>query len=327
MQRPCVDSALIARWRDAIDQWEATGEGATSSITGGGAIRALEVAFGDRLDGRPCLSLGSGTAALAACLVGVGVKPGDHVLTSALDWPAATEAIRWIGAIPRYVDVGRATATISPARVRQACDDRVTGLVATHLFGIPADVPTLRSALPSGIAIVEDCAQALGAQLDDAAVGTLGDAAAFSFGPGKMIDAGEAGMSVFASEDSWGRAVVATQHRVRALATEARASVHLSSRMHPMAAVLALTDLEDLDSRISSRQADVQGWLGEHPEIALVGGDARRRPSFWRVPVRHAPEDFTNPLPPELALGTPSQTPIARELIDEVRLAHVPTAQ
>ena len=134
-------------------------------------------------------------------------------------------------------------------------------------------------------------------------------------------------MSVFASEDSWGRAVVATQHRVRALATEARASVHLSSRMHPMAAVLALTDLEDLDSRISSRQADVQGWLGEHPEIALVGGDARRRPSFWRVPVRHAPEDFTNPLPPELALGTPSQTPIARELIDEVRLAHVPTAQ
>ena len=198
MQRPCVDSALIARWRDAIDQWEATGEGATSSITGGGAIRALEVAFGDRLDGRPCLSLGSGTAALAACLIGVGVTPGDHVLTSALDWPAATEAIHWVGAIPVYVDVEGATATISPEGARQTCDDRVTALVATHLFGIPADVPALRSALPSGIAIVEDCAQALGAQLDDAAVGTLGDAAAFSFGPGKMIDAGEADDKIIA---------------------------------------------------------------------------------------------------------------------------------
>lgn len=325
MKSTRADAAMMDRWRRALDQWEARGEGATSSITGGGAIRTLEEAFGERLSGRACLALGSGTAALAACLIGVGVRPGDHVLTAGLDWPAATEAIRWIGATPRYVDVDHASATVSPNCVARSWDDRVTAVVGTHLFGIPVDVPALRRALPSEVPIVEDCAQALGARLDGSEVGTLADAAAFSFGPGKLIDAGEGGLAVFASEDDWGRAVVATQHSVRALVTEAETRVRLPSRIHPMAALLALFGLEDLEERLENRRSAVQGWFRCNQRTTPVGWDARRRPSLWRVAVRQAPRNLTTPLTSDLALGTSATTPVARALVDEVRLARIPT--
>lgn len=105
MRRAKSDAALIAKRRCGIDTWESRATGATSSITGRGAIEVLEGAFSKLMHGRSCLATGSGTSSLATCLLGAGVQSGDRVLTSALDWTAATEAIRWIGATPVYVDV------------------------------------------------------------------------------------------------------------------------------------------------------------------------------------------------------------------------------
>lgn len=289
IRRP--DAELITGWRAAIDAWESAATGATSSVTGGGAIRHLETSMSSRLGGRQVLGVGSGTAALAACLVGVGVRPGQEVITSALDWPAATQAILLIGAVPRFADVSPDTLAIDPVSASALLSDRTGAVVATHLFGIPADVPALRKRCGPGVPIVEDCAQAVGARLDGRETGTLAEAAAFSLGPGKQVDAGEGGLAGFSEEADWERAVTATQHPVRArVSTDQRPSTAVPSRIHPLAAVLALHQLQDVDRRTDNTRAAVRAWARQHPSASVLGLDARREPAWWRTPVTGAVE-------------------------------------
>lgn len=276
---PVGDEVLLRRWSAALAAWSAAGRGATSSITGGGAVEALEEAFSLRHRGRPCLAVGSGTAALVAALHAVGVRAGDRVLTPVLDWTAATEAIRVLGAEAVYVDIDPDTLTMDPAAAG-AASAGARAVVATHLFGIPADVPALASA--TRLPVVEDCAQALGALLDGRPVGTLGDAAAFSLGPGKHVDAGEGGVVCTATDDLVRAVAEATQHPVRRLrlgADPIAASV-LSSRIHPFAAVLGWAELGGLDERLEQRLSAAESIAG-----LVAVGDARRSPAWWRYPV------------------------------------------
>lgn len=311
-------------WQYAITSWAEQGEGATSSITGGGAIRALEYEFGRRLGGRPVLAVGSGTAALAACLIGVGVRPGSEVITSVLDWPAAAEAIRWIGAIPVLADVDPATGTLAPNELAGLLSPQTAAVVATHLYGVPADIPALRAALPRDLPIVEDAAQALGATLDGHPVGTLGDAAAFSLGPGKHVDAGEGGLAAFADEAAWDLAVCTTQHRVRTLATEQpETATRISSRIHPMAAIIALHLLPHADDALSDRRAAVESWITRHPGATLVGHDHRRRSAMWQIPVTGAPHEATTTMNLALPTGAdPGGYPGASAFMATSRLLH-----
>ena len=314
------EARTIASWRDAIDAWSARASGSTSSITGGGAIRALEHAFEDMLAGRPSLSVGSGTAALAACLIGCGARPGDDVVTSVLDWPAAAQAASWIGCRSVFADVDPLTLTLSPGAVRAALTRRTSAVIATHLLGVPADVPAIIDACGGRALVVEDCAQSVGATLDGRPTGSLGDAAAFSFGPGKDIDAGEGGLSSFADERHWKSAVGATQHLVRALASGLDEPVtQIPTRMHPVAAVLALHELDSLESRLAKRRAHVEAWLDRHPEVSAPGRDHRRVPSWWQVPARGAGTgaQLALRLPPG---ASPSRFPVAVEALRSIRL-------
>jgi dTDP-4-amino-4,6-dideoxygalactose transaminase len=284
------DGALLSVWRGALDAWGVAGSGSTSSVTGGGAVAAFEGEFSGRVGGRPCLAVGSGSAALVVALASVGVAAGCEVVTSVLDWPAARQAIRLLGARPVLVDVDPDTWTLSPAAVAAGVTPRTRAVVATHLFGIPADVPGLREKCGPGVAVVEDCAQALGASLDGVAVGALGDAAAFSLGPGKHLDAGEGGVVVFAGDELFAAGVGASQHRVRQLKAGVLGSGAevLSSRIHPMAAVLAWHRLALLDADLDGRRvvadllmADLRGRAGVR--VPRLGG--RYQPAWWRVPI------------------------------------------
>lgn len=313
------EAEMIECWLNAIDAWSAHASGSTSSITGGGAIRALEGAFSDMLSGRPTVSVGSGTAALAACLLGCGARPGQDVVTSVLDWPAAAQAVSWIGCRPVFADVDPLTLTLSPAAVRAALTPRTSVVIATHLLGIPADVPAIMDACRGRALVVEDCAQSAGATLDGRPTGSLGDAAAFSFGPGKDIDAGEGGLSSFANHRHWQKALNATQHHVRALATRLdEPAMRLPTRIHPMAAVLALQQMDSLQARLAGRRARVEAWLAQHPEISAPGRDPRRAPSWWQVAVRGSSGSrLSLRLPPN---ACPSRFPVAAEALHSIRL-------
>lgn len=298
MKADSTDTELLQAWSDAIQAWALRGEGATSSITGGGAVRALEREFSARHQDRPVVAVGSGTAALAACLLGLGIGSGDEVVTPVLDWPSAVEAIEWLGARPIFADINPATGTLDPIAVADRMTSRTTAVIATHVFGVPADVPALREVLPCHVPIVEDCAQAVGAGLNRQPCGTLGDAAAFSLGPGKHIDAGEGGLAVFARSEHWTDAVAATQHPVRAVMAGCSPTNHrrLSSRLHPFAAVLALASMGSLDERLREVRDRVARWQHVHESAVVVGSDERRLCSWTQIPVQNAVGAPTTPI-------------------------------
>jgi perosamine synthetase len=260
------------RLQDSLSWWMNHGSGVTSSLTGGGAVAAAETELCLLTGADHALLVHSGTAALRAALVAAGIEREDEVIVSGFDWPAATAAVLSLGARPVFADVDT-TATISPGSVSRLAGPRTRGLVATHLFGNPANIPELREAVGPDCVVIEDAAHALGGSLAEAAVGVLGDIACFSLGAGKAVDAGEAGAVVTSRPDIWPRLVQATQHPLRQtiLGCDAPDRVVFHSRVHPAAAILAAHQLTRVADTLQARRTEAHCLLGFVEELGLVG--------------------------------------------------------
>lgn len=212
------DAAMLTRARQALDWWGTQAPARpTSSITGGGAVHAAEQALSDLLGGCAVLALPNATFGLSLALTLTGVGPGDDVLVSALDWPAARWAVRHHGARPVPIPVDPRTLTVGPEEVARARTAATRAAVVTHLHGLCADVPGIKRVLGDAIPVVEDAAQALGSSLNGEPAGTLGDIAVFSAGPGKAASGGELGFLVTGRADLYRRAVRLSQHPARQL--------------------------------------------------------------------------------------------------------------
>jgi dTDP-4-amino-4,6-dideoxygalactose transaminase len=183
----------------------------TSSFIGGPLVAGFEREFAAYCSTAHCVGVGTGTDAVRVALQAVGVGPGDLVVTVPHTFIATVEGITQAGAAPVFVDVDAETYTMDPAPVerylRGECETRagrlverasgrrVAALLPVHLYGQAADMdPLLALAARYGLKVVEDAAQAHGATYRGRRCGSLGDAAAFSFYPGKNLGAmGEAG--------------------------------------------------------------------------------------------------------------------------------------
>lgn len=135
------------------------------------------------------IGVGNGTDALELALRAVGTTPGTEIVTAGNAGGYAAAAARAIGADVVVADIDPDTLLLDPASAAAACTPRTTAVVVTHLYGRAADVPRLRAVLPASVAVVEDCAQAIGAEAPDGRCGTLGDVATFSFYPTKNLGA------------------------------------------------------------------------------------------------------------------------------------------
>jgi dTDP-4-amino-4,6-dideoxygalactose transaminase len=175
----------------------------SAAFAGGPFVAAFEEDFASYCDARHVIGVGSGTEALWLVLLALGVGPGDEVITVPNSFMATAEAITYCGAKPVFVDIDERTYTMDPAGLDQAVTARTKAIIPVHLFGQPADIdPILEFARKRGLFVVEDAAQAHGAVYKGRKVGTLGDAACFSFYPGKNLGAfGEAGAVVTNSDD------------------------------------------------------------------------------------------------------------------------------
>lgn len=163
----------------------------------GSEVRAFESEFAEAFGFSGSLvGTSSGTDALVIALRALDVGPGDEVVTTPLSFVATTEAIVRVGATPVFVDVDEETLGIEPSRVEEALGPRTKAILLVHLFGYPARVRELAAlACRRGVALVEDVAQSLGAEVDGRPLGSFGDAAAFSFFPAKVLGGlGDAGM-------------------------------------------------------------------------------------------------------------------------------------
>jgi hypothetical protein len=282
------DRSWIDLVRSALDSWAtADPPSPTSSVLGGGAIAAAEAAFSEQHERRPALLLPSATYALRVALQVVGVAQGDEVICGAVDWPSGYAAILSLGAVPVLVPADQQTLTLDAAAAAAACTPNTRAVVACHLHGVCADVPAVRRLLP-GVAVIEDAAQAFGCRLDGRLAGTMGDAAVLSLGPGKQIDAGEAGVLLCGDRAGYDRAVAIACHPLRQLLAGLPGPdpSALAIRPHPMAAVLALHRLagwSPADAR--SRHARTARLLAGHVGIRVLGNAPRHVSIRPAVPV------------------------------------------
>lgn len=161
----------------------------------GPQVKAFEEEFARYVGSPRCLGVSSGTQALQLALESVGVGPGDEVIVPAMSFIATATAVSETGATPVFADVDPATLNLDPASVDKRLTKRTKALLPVHLYGCPADLtPLLALARGRKIAVIEDCAQAHGAEYDGKRVGSFGAVGCFSFYPTKNLGAmGDAG--------------------------------------------------------------------------------------------------------------------------------------
>ncbi|MFW3173008.1 DegT/DnrJ/EryC1/StrS family aminotransferase [Geodermatophilus sp. CPCC 206100] len=150
---------------------------------------AFERELADFLGAGHVVGVGNGTDALEIGLRAVGTTAGREVVTAGNAGGYAAAAARAIGARVVVADVDPDSLLLDPHSAAAACTDRTAAVVVTHLYGRAADVAALRAALPPGTPVVEDCAQAIGAEVPEGRCGTLGDVGTFSFYPTKNLGA------------------------------------------------------------------------------------------------------------------------------------------
>ncbi|MCC7003015.1 MAG: DegT/DnrJ/EryC1/StrS family aminotransferase, partial [Gemmatimonadaceae bacterium] len=156
----------------------------------GPEVKAFDAEYASWVGAPHAVSVSSGTDALHLALRAVGVGHGDEVITTTMSFVATAEAILMAGATPVFVDIDPRTCNIDVARIEERITPRTRAIIPVHLYGQPADMdPIVALARARGLSVIEDAAQAHGARYKDRAVGTLGDAACFSFYPGKNLGA------------------------------------------------------------------------------------------------------------------------------------------
>lgn len=170
----------------------------SGQFTLGREVEAFEAEFAAYCQAGQGIGVNTGTSALHLALLAAGVGPGDEVITVPFTFVATVSAIHYTGATPVFVDIDPRTFTIDVAAIETAITPRTRAIVPVHLYGQSADMdPVLDIARRHGLIVIEDAAQAHGAEYRGRRVGSLGDMGCFSFYPGKNLGAcGEGGMVV-----------------------------------------------------------------------------------------------------------------------------------
>jgi dTDP-4-amino-4,6-dideoxygalactose transaminase len=170
----------------------------TSQFVLGSEVAAFEGEFADFCGARHGIGVNSGTSALHLALLAAGIGPGDEVITVPFTFVATVAAIVYTGARPVFVDIDPRSYTIDVTQIERAITRRTKAILPVHLYGHPADLdPILEIARRHHLVLIEDAAQAHGAEYKGRRVGSIGDLACFSFYPGKNLGAyGEGGMVI-----------------------------------------------------------------------------------------------------------------------------------
>ena len=162
----------------------------------GPEVKALEEEYAKEFGSRFVVSCASGSDALVLALMAAGVGPGDEVITTPFSFVATAGSIARVGAKPVFVDIDSATFNLDTKQISAAITPRTKAVMPVHLFGLAADMNSIKTAIAGmNIAVVEDAAQAIGSKYNSEFVGNIGDFGCFSFFPSKNLGgAGDGGL-------------------------------------------------------------------------------------------------------------------------------------
>ncbi len=228
----------------------------------GSVVAEFESRFADYCGATHAVGVNSGTAALHAALLAAGIGPGDSVIVPAFTFFATASSVSMCGATPLFADVDAATFNIDPESVRDLVRPDTRAIVGVHLFGQPFDVTAVREVCDDrGLVLIEDAAQAHGAEYHGKRAGSLADLACFSFYPTKNMTTGEGGM-VTTDDD-------ALAEKVRLFINHGQSRKYLHSavgynyRMTNIAAAIGLTQLDRVEG-FNERRIENARYLDRH---------------------------------------------------------------
>lgn len=242
-------------------------------------VDGFEAEFADRVGTKYAAALSSGTAALHLALIIAGVEPGDEVVVSSLTFVASVNPIRYVGATPVFIDSERDSWNLDPALLDAFLKQRAKvnrlpkAVMVVHLYGQTADMdPIMETCNAYGVMVIEDAAEALGADYRGKSPGSFGEMGIFSFNGNKIITTSGGGMLVSDNE-----AVIT---RARKLATQARdpaphyqhTEVGYNYRLSNVLAGIGRGQLQVLEARVLQRRENFDFYvdqLGDLPGIAF----------------------------------------------------------
>ncbi len=248
---PVAEPALVGNERsyvlDCLDS--------TWISSNGKYIELFETAFAEFCQVDHALACSNGTVALHLALLGLGVGPGDEVIVPTLTYVATANAVTYCGAKPVFVDSEIQTWNMDPAAIEEKITPRTRAIIVVHLYGVPVEMePVLALARKYGLSVVEDAAQAHGAEYRGQRIGSLGDVATFSFYGNKIITTGEGGLVVTNNEKLASRV---RQLKGQGMDPENRywfPMVGYNYRMTNLAAAIGLAQFEKIDWHLARRR-------------------------------------------------------------------------
>jgi dTDP-4-amino-4,6-dideoxygalactose transaminase len=283
-----IEAAVAVLRSGRVNQWT------------GADVFAFEEACAARFGGGRAIALANGSVSLELILRSFRVGPGDEVIVTPRSFIASASCVRLVGATPIFADVDSDTGNITTESVMRVMSKRTRAIIPVHLAGWPADIPGMMELVRgSDVKVIEDCAQAHGAEIDGQSVGSFGDAAAFSFCQDKIISTGgEGGLVTIKNEPAWGWAWSFKDHgKDFAKATTRDGDPGMFRWVHdrigtnwrltgPQAAI-GLTQLRKLDGWRELRTRNAATWVNALTEVPglrvpLPSGNSLRH-AFYKL--------------------------------------------
>jgi perosamine synthetase len=263
----------------------------------GPTIEEFERLVAERVGAPYAAAVSSGTAGLHLLCRAAGIRPGDEVITSTLSFAASANCFIFEGGVPVFVDVDPHTLNMDPAAVEAAITERTKAIVAVDIFGYPCELDELRAiAERHGLALIEDSAQALGAEYKGVPVGGHGVPAIFGFYPNKQVATGEGGV-VTAPDEETLRLVVSMRNQGREYAGGGwfdHVRLGFNYRWTDLQAAVGIAQLEKLDRLLELRSAAAERYGELLRDVdgveMLAADDADHKRSWFVYVVALAPE-------------------------------------
>lgn len=265
-----------------------------SAYIGGDPVRQFEAQFAAFQKAEYCVGVGNGTDAIEIALESLELPKGSEVIVPANSFIASSEAVTRAGLKVVFCDVDPGNYCVDINDMRRRVSARTSALLAVHLYGHPCDMNAIRAlAQEYGLKVVEDCAQAHGAEFEGRRVGALGDVGTFSFYPGKNLGAyGDAG-AILTNDAALAR-------NVRMIANHGRLSKYdhefegRNSRLDGLQAAILSAKLPHLDGWLKHRieiAAIYSAGLQGIPDLDLPEQDARVRAVYHLFVIRSTVRD------------------------------------
>ncbi|WP_284011203.1 DegT/DnrJ/EryC1/StrS family aminotransferase [Haloarcula pelagica] len=283
---PVADPQFGAEEVDAVSEVLRDGR-----VADGPEVRQFESEFADYCDASHGVATANGTAALHAMLEGVGIGPGDTVVTTPFSFVASANAIRLAGATPAFADIDPRSFTLEPHDTRRVVRETdAEAILAVHLYGLPAAMDALAEiAAAEDARLLVDAAQAHGARYRGDPVGSRADATAFSFYPTKNMTTGEGGMVVTDEEGIADRIASYVNHGRTDGGGYSHERVGHNYRLTSLAAAIGRVQLQHLPDWVETRRdtaaaltRSVETVPGIEPPVEPAG----RRHAYHQYTVR-----------------------------------------